>query len=219
MSRGQQTDIVLFLILPRKFCDSGANVSQGWRMAWPIKFVLIAVSEHCKLGSLSFKKWDHFETWPGFYVKKKNPFLQPILEPPRAAECESWLLCCLLCFANSFYLLDDIFFCSFSVSHFFPRSHSLSSFRHFNQPFLITDTLSVTLCSFTCHLWEMEPWSRRQKTRSCVSLGCWNRPGNSMDMMPGTLLDCQLASPMVPARSLLNTVLINGIIYFFCLNS
>lgn len=110
-------------------------------------------------------------------------------------------------------------FVSLTVSHFFPRSYSLSSLSHFNQPFLITDTLSVNLRSFTCHLWEMEPWSRRQKskTRSCVSRGCWNRPGNSMDMTPGTLLDCQLASrvPIVPAGSLLSTVLINGFFFFF----
>lgn len=147
------------------------------------------------------------------------PYVYLYVELLRAEEVESWFISCALCWfdtSNSLHLSDNFFFCSLSVTHFFPRSHSLSSFRHFNQPFLITDTLRVTLCSFTCHLWEMEPWSRRQesKMRSCVSRGCWNRPGKSRDTMPGTLLDCQLASPIVPAGSLLSAVLINGFFFF-----
>lgn len=122
-----------------------------------------------------------------------------------AAEVKARRMLCRFPMSDSVHFLDSILFCSLTVSYFFPRSCSLSSFRHFNQPCLITDTLGVTRYSFTCHLWEMEPRSRRQKrkTRSWVSHGCWNRPCNSMDMTPGTLLDCQLASPIVPAGSLL----------------
>lgn len=114
-------------------------------------------------------------------------------------------------------MLYICFFSPFVLSLSLISSHApvlLSSFRHFNQGFLITDTLGVTPRPFTCHLWEMEQEAEEVKTRSCVSHGGWNRPGNSTDMTPGTLLDCQLASPLVPAGFLLSTASMNGFIYF-----